>query len=452
MATQHLRQLSEGNSAGQVLPSELNFFEAPPLSAAFLREEFVDYRPSTANLNSGGSIDFLIPPSLTQYVSLSRTRVHVKLRITRGDGSAFNPAEEAHIVTPINWLGATMFETVQLYLNQTLVSASGGQHSPYKAILEALLDKGCFEKNTSLQAGLFKKDTAGRMETYDYPDGGAAYRWQWTAASQSFDLCAPIICDLAQQGRLIISGVEMLFKLWLARPEFVLMTDDDDADYKLDVQECFLRVCKKMPQPAVTMGVATSLELSPILYPFNRTEVRQLLLNAGTYGFSFENLFDGLIPSVMTVAIVSGKSASGTYDTNPFFFQHKFISSLNVMVDDQSSSDHMMKFSFHELGFLRSSYLDGFNSLFKPWTELPERLWDPAASCDITREEYARGYTLFNFRFTSTANSRFLPFIVQGNLRITGRFSKALDENCNLVVYARFPSMLTIDKSRRIEL
>lgn len=452
MATPQLRQLSEGRSAGEIIPNELNFFQAPPMSAAFLKEEFVDYRASTANLNSGGSIDFLIPASLTQYISLSRTRLHVKLRLLKGDGSAIRPGEQDTIVAPINWLGATMFETVQLYLNQTLVTSSGGQHNPYRAIIEALLDKGCFEKNTSLQAGLYVKDTAGDMEEFDEQNGGAALRWMWTAGSRSVDLCAPVICDLAQQGRLIISGVEMLFKLWLARPEFVLLFNGDNPDYKLDLQECFLRVCKKTPQPAVTMAVSSSLELSPALYPVNKTEVRQLLLTKGTYGFTFENVFEGSIPSVMVLGIVSGKSSSGSYDTNPFFFRHKFLSSLDVAVDDQTSSDHAMRFNFHENGFLLSSYLDGFNSLFKPWTEVPERLWDPAASCDVTREEYARGYTLFNFRFTSCTNSRFLPFVVQGNLRITGRFSRALDENCNLIVYARFPSMITIDKSRRVEI
>ena len=128
----HERQLVKYGAQNQIFPAELSLFEAPPLSAAYVSEQFVDYRASTPNLNSRGSIYFVIPPMVSQFVSLARSRLHVRFKIVQADGKRIDPDLE-ELVAPINYIAGTLFETVHLYMNQVHVSPGGSQHVPYRA-------------------------------------------------------------------------------------------------------------------------------------------------------------------------------------------------------------------------------------------------------------------------------------------------------------------------------
>ena len=74
-------QLVKEGGRSQIFPAELSLFETPPLSAAYTSEQFVNYRANTPNLNSGGSIDFVIPGMVSQFVSLARSRLHMRLKV-----------------------------------------------------------------------------------------------------------------------------------------------------------------------------------------------------------------------------------------------------------------------------------------------------------------------------------------------------------------------------------
>jgi len=446
MEERHLRQPMEVGGAGQVFPPELSLFQVPPLSASYSCETYVDYRPVSGSLNAG-SLEYVIPPSMTQMIDLAASRHHLKLRIVKGDGSDVNVAEE--VVGPINYIGATLFETVQVYLNQALVTSSGGQHHGYRAIIEALLDTSRFEKSTILQAALFYKDAHHHMSDLDKEDTGFTQRWQFTGTSRPCQLIAPLITDLAQQERLIIPGVEIGLKWYVAKPAFTLMSATEGADYKWEIMDAFLRIKKKTPQPAVLLGINSALDLSPALYPLMQTQVRQFLIHRGQYEFNFENLFEGLVPCVMTVGFVTAESSVGQYKLNPFEFLGAYLQEIRVSIEDKGCSEPPMKFHYDPNGtFALSSFMDGYQSLFRPSGEDLDQ--QPSAYCDITPEDYHGGYQLITFRFASGAGQKFLPVIPRGNLKLSGSFSQAPTANLHLIVYCRFPTLLTIDKSRRI--
>lgn len=156
-----VKKLTEGDGAGQLFPSELSLFQEPPLLAAFSIEDYVDYRPTSASLDSG-SLDYTIPASSTQMLDLRSSRHHLRIRIVHKDGSSVNVGDEEPVAV-INFIAATLFETVQMYINQTLVTPSGGQNNPYRAIIEVLLDRRRFEKDTIMEASLYEKDEAFKM-------------------------------------------------------------------------------------------------------------------------------------------------------------------------------------------------------------------------------------------------------------------------------------------------
>jgi hypothetical protein len=256
--------------------------------------------------------------------------------------------------------------------------------------------------------------------------------------------------DMSQQPRLILSGVEILLRFWRAPPAFTLLSNEPDCSHKIEIEDAFIRVCRVQPAPAVTLAINGTLQKTPALYPHSRCQVKKYLLTPGQFNFAFENVYaNSQTPSVVVLGFVSAAASSGDYSKNPFRFQHMNLSSLSVELDGKASRKPPMKFIFRQRNE-ESSYLDGYESLFEGWGD-PSAHDDPSDYVGIYRDEWPNGYALFSFRLTQGANRDFLPVVPMGNLRIAGSFATALAETTTLIVYSRFASLLTIDRSRRVE-
>ena len=66
--------------------------------------------------------------------------------------------------------------------------------------------------------------------------------------------------------------------------------------------------------------------------------------------------------------------------------------------------------------------------------------------------EYDKGYTLFLFDIQSYLSGKIMSKSMKGHLKVSMRFSKALDETINVLVYGKFLETLTIDHTRNINI
>ena len=324
------KKMTGGQGSGQFFHEELSLFEEPPLLASIASEEIVDYRPTSASLNVG-SLDYHVPISSTQMVDLRSCRHHLTFKIVHAsDGSDVHPPTEP-VMGPINYLGATIWETVQMYINQTLVTPSGGQNVGYRTIIEALLDSSRFKKDTEMQAALYYEDRPlplGPETDKNTGNIGFQNRCAYTMGSKKCQLVAPLPVDLAQQPRLILNGVQLSFRFFPSRPEFHLMIAPaeenqalDPRGYKVELLDAFLRMKKKTLVPSVLLGVESALSDTAALYPLMRSEVRKFLIHRGQLGFSFDDLFQGSVPSVMVLGLVDERASAGDLGRNPFEFK-----------------------------------------------------------------------------------------------------------------------------------
>ena len=215
-----------------------------------------------------------------------------------------------------------------LVVLQTLITSSGGQGQSYRAIFEALLDRGRFEKDTSMTSSLYFKDTSSRMDECQTEQIGFAERWGMLSGGHRLEVSTPVISDIFQQGLCLLSGVELLLKFWRARPAFYIMTQEADPQYKVEVVSARLRVRKRTPQPSVTLAINSALELSPAMYPMLRCEVRQFLIQAGSFSFNFERMFESQVPAILCMAFTTARACAGDYKLNPFNFVHANLENL----------------------------------------------------------------------------------------------------------------------------
>ena len=193
--------------------SELDLFTVPPTQTALEDSQWIEHRPITA-LTDNGPIEFLVPGSGDEYVSLSQSYFQVTAQILKPDGENLiqTAATDPDIgVGPINLWLHSIFSQIDVSLNERLITPSTNTY-PYRAYLETLLSYGPAAKGSQLQGALWYKDTAGHMDSTSY-NSGYTNRQKWTKNSKDVTMYGIPHLDLWFQDRLILNGVNIKMRL-----------------------------------------------------------------------------------------------------------------------------------------------------------------------------------------------------------------------------------------------
>ena len=131
----------------QIHTEEIALFSRPPVNAAEDRVSWHEIRPSYMSNAEYSSINFSILGNSTQYVKLSDTELYVRIAIQKEDGTPYKvfdednkplPLNQRETGTPIDFILHSMWSSVDIKMNNNLVSESGTNYM-YKALMEALL-------------------------------------------------------------------------------------------------------------------------------------------------------------------------------------------------------------------------------------------------------------------------------------------------------------------------
>ena len=280
----------------EFFPPELAIFSTPPNVSSIDKVQWVEYRP-ISQLTQNAPIEFIIPAAGQQYIDLKKTLLNLKIRLVESSGKEI---EDVKMVAPVNLIMHSLFSQVDVLLQQQLVSNSSTQMYAYKAYIEILLDNGMDPKNSQLQSEGYFVDDAGSMEDLDVIDGnneGLQHRFSLCVKSRICDFEGLLKVDIAQQDRLILNGVEIQFKLWQNNDGFRLLSKEVDNDYKIEIVDASLKVCKVTPPPTLMIAHAQTLTKSDALYPYFRTQIKSFNITAGNYSFHLEDLYQGAIPN-----------------------------------------------------------------------------------------------------------------------------------------------------------
>ena len=93
------------------------------------------------------------------FLELNKTEVEVKFRIKKVDGTNLTADDHVGI---INYPIASLFDNVEIKLNNKTITYGSSNYAE-RSVMEVLLSYNQDAMRSWLQAGLFVKDTAGRM-------------------------------------------------------------------------------------------------------------------------------------------------------------------------------------------------------------------------------------------------------------------------------------------------
>ncbi|XP_072014879.1 uncharacterized protein F54H12.2-like [Amphiura filiformis] len=425
--------------------SQLDLFTVPPTQTSVVSGMWTEFFPVSSITSDTAPLEFNINGG-DEYLDMSSTILQVQAKITRANG---NDLEAQDQVGPINLFLHSLFSQVDISINGRLVSHSSSTYT-YRALFESLLNYDKNSTETQLTTGLFYKDTPTKMDvanplaTNATANLGLKKRTRFTTNSKVIDLSGPLHADICFQGKYLLNGLDLKIKLHRAKDSFCLMSDEVAADYKVKIVGASLLIRKVTLSPPIILAHAKALEKSTAKYPIKRVLVKSFTVPQGDLSVTKEGLFTGQLPTRLVVGLVNNTAFNGSYETNPYNFQHFDLNKFGVFIDGQQVP--LRPFTPKFTGDGGQRYILNYQTLFSGLNKLYKNF----GGC-LDREDYASGYALLCLDLTSDySGGGHFQLRKNGNLRMELGFGTPLPATVNVVVYAEFESVVEIDRSRTV--
>ena len=415
--------------------SELDLFSVPPTQVAIEKGSWYECYPKNT-VTREGPYEFEITPD-PLYLDLNRNYLHMVLSITKRDGSALAQATDIGF---INLIGKTFFQRCKIWLNSTLAFDSSDTYA-YRAYLETVLNYGSDAKETHLQAGMYFRDQASRMETVE--NDGHKSRVEYSKLSRHVELMAPVHSDLFNQDRFLLNNMNVRLELHRNSDEFCLMGFANDVpDVKINVVSIMWYVRKIEVLSSMALGIEAQLNRNVAKYPIRRVVVKTMQILGGRRDSPHNVLFSGQIPRRMVIGCLDKDAFYGKVKKNPFNFKNFNIRQISVSAGGVTYPRNPMI-----LDFQNKRYTRAYLSLFEAINTANEDKGNK-----ITYSNFLSGYTLFGFDLSPDhSDGDYWQLIRDGSTSIRIEFGADTPEDgIRVIVLAEFDNLLTIDRFRNV--
>ena len=419
--------------------TEIEMESVPPTMTTMEDTQWTDYHPIASLDSHHAPTEFVIPPQTENYTDLSQTYLYLRCRILQA--GVGNDLQANKKVAPVNNFFHSMFSSIDLYLNNKLVTSNMDTY-PYRAYLENLFSFGSDVKQNQLKAGEFwYQDETTKFR--DWESKAIKARMAAVAESKPFELMGRLHLDLAMQEKYLPNGIEIRLRLNRASPQFCLMVGEDDAYpsvVKIDVAKVSVRTVQLLP--AITNDLNQTIAQKQAKFPIRRVEVKTFTINAGLRSKIEDHLFQGQLPKRLFIGMVTNEEFNGSYASNPFKFSHFRLSKLDVTCDGHNIYGRPFEPNFNDDQYLRS-YMSLYQALSSQ---------NQVQNCNISLQDYKDGYCFWGFDLTPDqgADQNRLHPLKTGNLRLELQFARPLDFTLNVIVYAEFDNLIEINGLREV--
>ena len=154
---------------------------------------------------------------------------------------------------------------------------------------------------------------------------GLTIRAQFLAKNNHVDMVRRMHNDLFFQETLLLNGIGIRNRLARSKNEFVLVTGERDARYKVRITDAVQLVNKVRILPAVALVYAKALEKANAKYPIRRVKCKTFSIPRENLDVSQENVLLGQVPSRLVLGIIVNNVPS-------MGFMLKIYSTLNTIV------------------------------------------------------------------------------------------------------------------------
>jgi hypothetical protein len=179
------------------------------------------------------------------FLDLNETYLYIKLNVLHADDSSL---EDDEFVTTINNLGYSMWNSVDLFINDYKVTADNTYY-PWMSYVHFLTKCPVQYRNSALATSLWHQDQAEYIEYSDFTKGdqpsnsGCKARGEVISNSQPVELYSKLFLDFINFSQLLPSNTELAIRLTPV-PTSLALIHAGDRSYKIRIQQAKLYVGK----------------------------------------------------------------------------------------------------------------------------------------------------------------------------------------------------------------
>lgn len=439
--------------------SELELFRVPGTQTGITKRRLVKHYPLTT-LGKQSPLEFSIRTSSSECIETDKIWLYTKSRIYNADGSiiAFVTNAEGVVtipdkakVAPINYFGNTRFRSIEVFLNNKLVSDSHTLY-PYKAILESYLSRSRANIETQLKSGLFEKDTAAKMdesvESFNKNtdtakrngNAGLNSRFLKTQQSRLFECLVPLHVDIFNQGKLIVlNNMELKIILRQQSEKFSLMASTNTNDYEIIIDSALLIVPHVEISPPVLEAQKLALSKMNAKFPYTATEMKFFTFGRERSDLSIQNFYTGRVPKKIIFGMVDNSSFTGDLKRNPFNFGNYYINNIALRLDGETLpyENFSMNFEARHTGQAYYSLLDSIGKL----TTFDDLIFN--------QDDFSNGYCIFGFNLKASHGDCY-DLVKNGTISLEIKLSRATTESVTLIAYFQFDNLIEITENKTV--
>ena len=261
--------------------------------------------------------------------------------------------------------------------------------------------------------------------------------------SQRVELIGKLRADVFQVhgNLLLLDNVGLRVKLTVASQKFFLWSKTKDPDVEFIIQDCELLLKFYQVAPELSLAIEKMLLSHPAVFRYKSTELKTFVHPSVSQIISVPVAVSGRLPTSLFITFCKTTDFSGTYDFNPYSFDHHSLEELSIFVNGVEKRYTMDFKAPHQCSsILRALYQDcgltdeDSGSNFYTIPRLKNGNF--AVSLDLTVDSSGYG------------ESRNLD--VHGCVRIQGRLKTVLPNSIMVLVLAEYDSVFEINSAREV--
>lgn len=427
--------------AGIAMKSELDLFTRKPTQVGVLKCEEVALKPLAA-LHQNSQIEFLSLSQADTYRDLNSIYLRLRVRLMK-DVQAKTAHTDAKVGV-VNNIIHSLFRQVTIYMNNKIVYQSDNYHM--RAYIESLLNVGDEMAETHLDSSCWIRDK-GDFNALDDKDNkgnpGFVARAKQFGSSVEVELCSKLHCDLFNQPKYLLNGVDMRIIMAMEKPEFYIMGAEDDKS-AIEILDATLFMKHLTISPSILAAHEAVLQRgNNAIYPYSRVQCNAHTVGPGSQTMTIDNIVLGRLPVLILVTFIDSAAYVGKRTKNPFFFEPMMINQCHLIINGRRFPSTGLTFDYTNAAAPISAR--AYDQLFRE-TKLDR-------SHQIKKSDFDKSCFIIAFDVSNDGNfgdASYVNVATQGTISLEARFSKALEKTVTVLVYAEFDGTLEINKNRDI--
>ena len=424
----------------ELASTSLDLFSMPIVDNSLIHGNNLTIYPTVSVKNNNGPYEFFIPSDGNDYTQLNMTRLQGEIEIVKKADETTLPAA-ADNVAVINMLPSTMFRQIEVELNEHQIADLSTPTQAWKSYIQTQLSYSEEAKNTHLVTWCYVKETPGKEETLTIAaaDGSKAFIAKNTMIKTKVRFSTILHIDFFQSQRLLIPGMTIKLRFVRNDDAFSILAPTDI--WKVKLNDLKLKIQRVTIDPEISNSIENKLQSTPICYPIIQSKIKTFLLNTGTQSERISNVYRGVLPKTVYIALLDSAAFNGTVNKNPFVFKDFGLNYFNLYINGEPFLNEAWQPDFANGDFIEiyQHFIDNIG------------ISHSSDSVGITVEDFKSNCCFFAFDFSpDLSNGIHMYGNKTGSLDIQLGFKAPLAQNINCLIYGSFNEAIIIDKNRNV--